>query len=196
VQWGPWADVGMAGGRSLARRLSAAGVHALGAQEALRHLLAELPDLPPCVGWARIDWRAAAVPDRSLFAALAPAPTRTAAVRAFDGPAIAGLAPERARHALEPHLLALVGEVLRLDAAACDALAHGFGRRTLADLGFDSLSTVQWRERLARHTGVALPLARLHGGAAVSEVAAALHDCLRVNALVAPDDRGTLQALL
>ncbi|WP_431042205.1 type I polyketide synthase [Streptomyces sp. P1-3] len=161
LAWGLWAGEGaMTGdlGEADLRRLSRSGVAAMTAEEGLALFDLSVADPAPVLAAARLDLSALdAATAPAILRDLAPAPRAAAAAPPKD------LAAElRARLARAPrhehrHLLL---EAVRAEVAA--VLGHtGHDRvtadRRFQDLGFDSLTAVELRNRLAAATGVKLP---------------------------------------
>ncbi|MFH8813509.1 SDR family NAD(P)-dependent oxidoreductase, partial [Streptomyces hygroscopicus] len=164
VAWGPWAEGGMAAAAEdhLRRR----GLRTLRPRLAVDALW-DAPGGPACVVVADVDWERFA----PGFTALRPSPLiadlpevrrtveDTAAVAPDpSGPTLA----ERLARAPEPERDQLVLDLVREHAAA--ALGHPSARtvdpdRAFRDLGFDSLTAVDFRNRLVAATGLRLPAA-------------------------------------
>ncbi|MET8912650.1 type I polyketide synthase, partial [Micromonospora sp. NPDC004551] len=163
VAWGPWADGGMAtdeARRELARR----GLRAMSPADALHALRVAVGRGGAGLTVADVDWATfapayASTRPRPLLADLPEA--RAAALPAGDAPADGGAA-------LRERLLALPREeqdrhltdLVRAEAAA--VLGHAGPervkpRRAFKELGFDSLTAVELRNRLNRVTGLSLP---------------------------------------
>ncbi|WP_203831214.1 type I polyketide synthase [Actinoplanes palleronii] len=158
VAWGPWARVGMAAAEETAGQLRRHGLTPLDPARALAVLASAVGAGEDQVTVADVRWDDflplfTASRARPLFALLpeatpaaAPAPTSGLAAR------LAGLTPaDRQRTVLD---------LVRADVAA--VLGHaGAGSvapdRAFKDLGFDSLTAVELRNRLRTATGVALP---------------------------------------
>jgi acyl transferase domain-containing protein len=160
VAWGPWAGEGMTAGVS--ERLRRAGARAMPVEPALAGLGAALEHGDACVMLADMDWERVVAGDElaggaEMLCELAQAREALAARRAQEQTAgglaasVAGLGErERARAVLE---------LVRSEVAA--VLGHPSpdavpSRRTFKDLGFDSLSAVRLRNRLAAVSGLRL----------------------------------------
>ncbi|MQY09721.1 type I polyketide synthase [Actinomadura macrotermitis] len=157
LAWGPWAD-GMAGTLSEVerRRLARTGMVPLATAEGLALFDAAAAVEEPALVPVRLDraaLRASAEPP-AMLRGLVPARTRRVA-----GTGSAEL--RRRLAALDPadRVAALI-EVVRAQAAAvlqhddADAIDPD---RAFRDLGFDSLTAIELRDRLARTTGLRLP---------------------------------------
>ncbi|WP_431977818.1 SDR family NAD(P)-dependent oxidoreductase, partial [Micromonospora haikouensis] len=164
VAWGPWADGGMAtddAQRELARR----GLRAMSPADAVHALRVAVGRGRACLTVADVDWATfapayASVRPRPLLADL---PEARSAERPDDD-----AAPADGGQALRDRLLALprdeqdrhLTDLVRAEAAA--VLGHPGPervkpRRAFKDLGFDSLTAVELRNRLTRATGLPLP---------------------------------------
>ncbi|MFH8387789.1 SDR family NAD(P)-dependent oxidoreductase, partial [Kitasatospora sp. NPDC018058] len=159
VAWGPWADGGMAAG-PLAERLRREGLPPMEPRLALAALRRtvereETGVLVADAEWDRFAAAFAAVRPSPLLAELAPVRTRTREEREVDG-ALAerlGALPPQEREA------ALL-DVVRSQVAA--VLGHRTPgtvepERAFKEMGFDSLSAVDLRNRLERALGSRLP---------------------------------------
>ncbi|WP_279498116.1 type I polyketide synthase [Actinomadura rubrisoli] len=161
VAWGLWAEESaMTGdlGEADLRRMARTGITALSAAEGLGLFDAALAAGVPAVAAARIDLRAMdAETAPALLRTLAPASRRTAAGRAKTPAADLRRRLERAPRHERGHLLL---EAVRAEVAA--VLGYATSDRVTADrqfqdLGFDSLTAVELRNRLIAATGVKLP---------------------------------------
>ncbi|MEU9336960.1 type I polyketide synthase [Streptomyces sp. NPDC048290] len=156
LSWGLWAGDGIAGpdgSRLIARR----GLLPMAPEDALRALRRALDGDETHVVVCRADWAAlAALRAHPLLEALVPAPPETAPQAVPQ----AGLAAElaAARDGQERRRLLLrfvrtqVAEVQGGRAADAVDVHRGFKAQ-----GFDSLTTVELRNRINRHTGLTLP---------------------------------------
>ncbi|WP_405812824.1 SDR family NAD(P)-dependent oxidoreductase [Streptomyces sp. NBC_01390] len=161
VAWGAWAGGGMVDD-AIADRLRRLGISPMEPTAAVRAMTAALADRDELCVVADVDWQRyrEAVGLRStallssLPSAVAPGP-RTPERAEPDGRVggqLAALpAAERSRH-ITDLVRAHAATVLRHSAA--DAIAPG---RAFAELGFDSLTAVELRNRLGAATGLRLP---------------------------------------
>ncbi|MGX7825874.1 type I polyketide synthase [Actinokineospora sp. 24-640] len=153
VAWGPWADAGMAVEDGAADYLGRRGLAGMRPDLALAALDDAVDAGETCVAVADVRWERFAAaftavrPSPLLSDLVAPAPTPAAPVGLFAG------LPEAAR----PGALL---DLVRTQAAA--VLGHPDGTavdsaRAFTDLGFDSLTALDLRDRLAAATGLTLP---------------------------------------
>ncbi|SFW75659.1 type I polyketide synthase [Amycolatopsis australiensis] len=158
VAWGPWAGGGMIA-ESLHDVLARRGVPVIAPDLALAALGQALDHDETFVALAEIDWPVFA----DVFSAVRPSPllAEQPAVKRLReaAPATAGWAARLAGHT-GPEREKLVSALVRQQVAA--ALGHDGPetvdvRRAFKDLGFDSLTAVELRNRLAAATGLKLP---------------------------------------
>ncbi|GAA2914324.1 hypothetical protein Acy02nite_87190 [Actinoplanes cyaneus] len=152
IAWGPWARIGMAADEQVADLLRRRGLTPMAPERALEAMSVAVGAGDVCVTVADVDWKRfvpvfSAARHRPLFAELAPAPE-------LPVPAANDLGeldpPERARRLLR---------LVRDEVAA--VLGHTSGNavpagRAFTELGFDSLTAVQLRDRLLSATGLPL----------------------------------------
>ncbi|MEU6950648.1 beta-ketoacyl reductase [Streptomyces sp. NPDC046316] len=167
LAWGPWAGEGMAAaglggaGGDAAAYLARRGLTAMAPETALRALSDALGAQDTCVTVADVDW------SRFLpaFTAGRPAPLfapltggdvgeEQAAEEGLTAYAVglAGFSPARRERALLDLVRRQVADVLGHQGVDGIAARSGF-----ADLGFDSLTAVEIRGRIAAATGLGLP---------------------------------------
>ncbi|MFC7466563.1 beta-ketoacyl synthase N-terminal-like domain-containing protein [Actinomadura keratinilytica] len=163
VAWGPWADAGMATADVLADRMSHDGLAPMDPDTAVAALRAAVAEGAPHATVLDVDWRSYAsamtaarpsplvgdLPEvrRALEAAAASAPD-THALR----DRLRGLAPAEQDRLLTDLVRAEVATALRHSSPeAVDV------NRAFKDLGFDSLTAVEVRNRITAATDVKLP---------------------------------------
>nr|WP_229903197.1 type I polyketide synthase [Amycolatopsis bullii] len=152
LAWGRWHD-GM-GARPGAARSAA---DALSAEEGLDLFDAAVVLDRSLVVAARLDVPADRYAAHPLWRGRTPARPRSA-----DGPATAATAARRLAEAPPGERIELLAELVRAEAAAvlghvrADAVEMG---RAFTDLGFDSLTALEFRNRLGEVTGLRLPAA-------------------------------------
>nr|AJW65409.1 type I modular polyketide synthase [Nocardiopsis sp. CMB-M0232] len=160
LAWGPWAEHGMAAalGEVDRARVARSGLTPLTEEEGLRLLDTALRCQDPFTIAARLD-PAALGGAGPLWSSLAPAPGRRTAVANAAGTSATGLLDRLG--ALPPQeRLRTLEDLVRAEAAA--VLGHsGPGAldrdRPFRELGFDSLTAVELRNRLNTLTGLRLP---------------------------------------
>ncbi|WP_410671458.1 SDR family NAD(P)-dependent oxidoreductase [Amycolatopsis sp. cmx-4-68] len=161
LAWGLWADAGMGGTLDEAdlARMAASGVAALSTEDGLRLFDAALASGTAELVPVRLELdalRAQAAVSGSvqpLLRGLVRVPARRAAAAAVPGSLAARLAATDDRDAL-------VLEVVRAEVAGVlgHATPDAIGARTaFTELGFDSLTAVELRNRLTAATGLRLP---------------------------------------
>ncbi|MFF7460053.1 SDR family NAD(P)-dependent oxidoreductase [Streptomyces tricolor] len=164
VAWGAWAGGGMADADEVRRRLDRDGLLPMDPDRALTALAREIAAGDPAVVLADVDWARLAP---SLHAVrpsplISTVPEARQAVAPEPGTATGEPDPGRRLAALPDGERARVLLDLVRDAIAA-VLGYGTPAavdttRGLVDLGFDSLTAVELRNRLARATGLTLPL--------------------------------------
>ena len=195
VGWGPWADKGMAARTGIADRLSAAGFTPMSATAALGSLERLLAAGDGYAGLARVDWaRFAATAGRiEPFTALddllpvAAAGDTAASTRAGELLPVLLEDPATAQELVLDELLDRLAAVLQLTGAERDRLRPAFGQVRLNELGLDSLSTVQLRNRLLADFHTDVPPDLLFGGGTAADVAALICRQLTLRVVVADD---------
>ncbi|MGC3003777.1 type I polyketide synthase, partial [Streptomyces sp. G35A] len=177
IGWGTWAGGGMVG-EDVAERLRRDGVPPMDPELAVASLQKALDQDEEFLIVADVDWKLITA---RAFAALRELPeTRAAADRAaqqetapVDGPPLverlAALAPAERRAALLMEIRTQAAAVLGHDDAA--AVPEG---RAFRDLGFDSLTSVELRNRFAEATGLRLPVTLVFDHPSASALAAHL----------------------
>ncbi|MCC3775995.1 type I polyketide synthase, partial [Streptomyces sp. UNOB3_S3] len=163
LAWGPWAEAGMATHEAVADRLRQSGLRFLAPAAALAELRRAVVQQDVTVTVADIDWeryhpvftsvRPSVLFDELPDVRVLSAPARAAADSApeFAG-RLSGL-DEAAQERLLTDLVRAEAAVV-LGHASAEAVD---GRRAFRDAGFDSLTAVELRKRLAGVTGLALP---------------------------------------
>ncbi|MYS28443.1 hypothetical protein GTW38_16185, partial [Streptomyces sp. SID7804] len=163
VAWGPWAEIGMAHAHhSVSDTLERSGLRLLPPATAMTELRRAVVQQDTAVTVADVDWdryhpvftavRASRLFDEidTVRALTAPADT-TAAVSELAGRLRALTGEEQER---------LLLDLVRSEAAVVLGHTSAEGvpaRRAFRDAGFDSLTAVELRKRLAALTGLALP---------------------------------------
>ncbi|MCC7362008.1 MAG: SDR family NAD(P)-dependent oxidoreductase, partial [Anaerolineales bacterium] len=156
LNWGPWAEVGLAAAQAnRGQRLAARGVAGLSTEAALRALSRALAAERPQVGalsfdlrqWQRFYPQAAGL---SFLSELTPPPADHPPGLDVRGRLLA-LPPGRQRRLLlETLLIERLCQILRLDVSQFDR------RKPLGDFGFDSLMALELRNVLEAGLGVPL----------------------------------------
>ncbi|MDJ0460162.1 type I polyketide synthase [Streptomyces sp. H27-C3] len=167
LAWGPWADSGMAGTSEVADSLRRRGLEPLAAESAIKALDRAVGRGATAVTIADVDWARFAptftVGRPSPFLGELPEVREATAAPSgrSDEAADTATALRRALAQADPaERDRTLMELVRAEAAAVlghpgpEAVEPG---RAFRDLGFDSLTAVELRNRLIRATGLALP---------------------------------------
>jgi acyl transferase domain-containing protein/acyl carrier protein len=186
LAWGTWAEVGLAGGAEWEERLRGTGMGRMAPPDALAVLRQALDEDLTFLVVADVDWsRYAAVctEGRSgrVLAALPDAQPSTAVTRSTqpdDEQPQDGFAATLADRSPAERAQALV-DLVRTQAAAALGLAEPEAvelDRALRDMGFDSLTAVDLRNRLNTVTGLRLPVTVVFDHATAGRLARHLTD--------------------
>jgi acyl transferase domain-containing protein len=169
VAWGPWAGSGMAEGDT-GEHLRRLGVHEMGVERATRALVQALAHHEVTLTVADIDWERfapafAAARRRPLLEGV-PEAARALHPPADAGPGDGGAGPagtelgRRLAGLAEDEATQAVVDLVRVEVAAVLAYAapgEVDAGRAFKDLGFDSVTAVELRNRLGAVTGLRLP---------------------------------------
>ncbi|QTZ95655.1 type I polyketide synthase [Streptomyces auratus] len=181
IAWGAWGGGGLVG-EELAERLRREGVPPMDPDLAVSALQSALDEDETFLVVADVDWhkatarQVAAVSELPEVQASAGAGADEAAVRGDAAPLLARLrdrAPAERRAALLDDVRAAAAAVLGFDRP--DALPAD---RAFRDLGYDSLTAVELRNRLAEATGMRLPVTLVFDHPTATALTAFLHDGL------------------
>jgi acyl carrier protein len=157
IAWGPWADLGMTARISAQsrQRMAEVGLVPIAPADGLKAFGLLLQAELPLVAAMRVDWAqlAAVLPPAPLWAELARASSSTDSRPSTIMEQLRSLPPADARERLVEHLRGEVAAVL-----AWKSSARIGPRQKFFDLGMDSLTSVELRQRLERSLGCALPL--------------------------------------
>ena len=153
INWGAWSDIGAAADRAISDRVRTKGVGTIAPSQGLIVLERLLTGSSPQVAILPIDWSRQSDP-RPLFADLQPAMHPPARPQPESSELVRQLAASpsrRRRDLLVDHVRAELTKVLGLG-------AEQLGRREgFMELGMDSLTSVELRNRLQKSLGCTLP---------------------------------------
>ncbi|MBE1533916.1 type I polyketide synthase [Actinomadura algeriensis] len=179
IDWGPWADIGLAARPDRGGRLDDRGLPSMTPDEGFAAFAAELDRaLDGASGQVTISRFDAAAWARGLPAAargsllrdlLAEPADGGSAGTSGDGPGfreqVLAAAPEQRPALLAEHVSRQVARITRTDPTLLDT------ERPVASMGLDSLMAMEMRQALESTTGVAVPTSRLLNGITISEIA-------------------------
>ncbi|MEQ8765883.1 MAG: SDR family NAD(P)-dependent oxidoreductase [Planctomycetota bacterium] len=178
IQWGPWADGGMATRSADAQHtFERLGIRPLPPSRALATLETLLArgesgtTLVLDVDWQQLGDALPTLPPIPRLTGVAPA-VAARRVQSEELDLLADLSEEQRIAELETRLARRVASVLGLPVNELDR------RAAFVDLGLDSLMALQLRNRLQADWGIAIPMARLLAGESVHETAHNLHALL------------------
>ena len=194
INWGPWAEVGMAAGLAEhdQRRWKRRGLRFIGPDEGVRLFERLLGARTAQVAVMPTDWRKFDEEREGGTPLLAELTGQTAHARegtpvaAAPQPALAAQLAAVAQHARREVVLAHVEHQVR----QVLALEAGFAidpNRGLGDIGMDSLMALELRNRLQRSVGHALPATLTFDRPTVAALASHLSDLLGVDATTAAE---------
>jgi acyl carrier protein len=152
INWSAWAEVGAAAERKIAERIKMKGIGAIAPLQGLQALELLLSQSSSQVGVIPIEWpafmgEAASIPFFSDFKPAASAPKPPEFLHEY-----AAAASHRRPGLLLAHVRSQVATVLGLSPSKAIDLQHGF-----FELGMDSLTAVELRNRLQASLGCTLP---------------------------------------
>jgi acyl transferase domain-containing protein/acyl carrier protein len=188
INWGPWADVGLAAARvNRGQRLALAGVGSIAPAQGMRILGRLLRGRRAQVGVLPLNLRQW----RQSYPQLAETPLLSGILQHEGGleegqaepnamrAALVASAPSERIALLEAHLQDQMSRVVRLPAAQLDS------RTSFKNLGLDSLMALELRNRLEASLGLTLPVTMVFGYPTVTALAAHLMTRLQL-----PGDAG------
>jgi acyl carrier protein len=157
IAWGPWADLGMTAkmDQRSRNRMAEAGLIPIAAPDGLRALELLISAEMPLVAAMHVDWArlATVLPPTPLWSDLARSSSSAGSGPSTLTDQLRDLPAADARVRLVEHLRGEVAAVLAWESSAQIGL-----RQKFFDLGMDSLTSVELRQRLERSLGCSLPL--------------------------------------
>jgi len=174
INWGPWAEVGMAALQALGGQHAAAGMVALSPAEGVELMELLLDEQPVQTMAAHIEWErltraappGAQPPLLSDLLAVEARDTDSAAGKSSFVTEVLLVAPlEEHRGLLETHLQTLAAAVMRLDRERLPVA------QPLNTLGIDSIMAVELQSKIQGSLGVAISVADLLRGLSVADLA-------------------------
>jgi acyl transferase domain-containing protein/acyl-CoA synthetase (AMP-forming)/AMP-acid ligase II/thioesterase domain-containing protein/acyl carrier protein len=201
INWGPWAEVGMASKRERAERLARKGIGSIPPETGLeifgrllRQDSAQVGVLP--LDWSQLFQHYPELGDAPLLAELKR--TELGAASEVEGTGendrrvretILAAAPSERLRLIETFLAAQVSGVIGLSADRIEA------QQSLNSLGIDSLMSIELKNRIEAELGVVIPVVKLLEGPTIaefSELLSSLVGALPVSASVPAQDRRTV----
>lgn len=176
INWGAWGEVGMLTKHQLGERWSNKGVESFAPKQGLQVLEQLLGEAPVQVGVAAINWshfleRQLTIKpfftDFSVEIQRLHGQSRvlTQDRRDFLHNTLVSYPPVERQQLLESRLQELVAKVLGFSAAKLDRL------ESLTNLGLDSLTAIELKNRINNEMGVHLPVIKIMEGASISSLA-------------------------
>ncbi|HEY2062644.1 MAG TPA: SDR family NAD(P)-dependent oxidoreductase, partial [Amycolatopsis sp.] len=161
IAWGPWADAGMATDQAVSDDLARRGLTFLSPATAMAELRRAVAQEDVTVTVADVDWERY----YPIFTSLRPSPLlgdlpEARAALAAEPDAAGSEFAIRLRAMAEPEQRRVLLDLVRTEAAV--VLGHASAesvteRQSFRDAGFDSMTAVELRKRLAKATGLTLP---------------------------------------
>ncbi|HSR49831.1 MAG TPA: SDR family NAD(P)-dependent oxidoreductase, partial [Acidobacteriota bacterium] len=204
INWGAWGGGGLPEQPQVRERLRRSGVVLLDPQEALDGLEAAMHSTAPQIGVLRMDWSAFTASNpasRPLVEHLAgrksrPRPPRAASdgshPRNHAAPNGAQPSPPHLNgadgHNVEDYLRQQASQVLGLDPSGLDL------GQPLADLGFDSLMSIELRNRIESDLGVRVPIVHFFRRPAIADLAERIQEHSNQGGPPPPTRQGEAQA--
>jgi acyl transferase domain-containing protein/aryl carrier-like protein len=186
INWGPWAEIGLAVRPDRGGRLALRGLGSFTpsrAFEVLEKLLKERPAQAAVMHFDLQQWSQSNPPAResSLLSSLAresatAAAPQTATKSAFGREAVLAAEPHERQTLLETYLREQLARVLGLSPSKLDV------RQPLNRLGLDSLMAVELKNRIELDIGVLIPMVRLLQGPSLAQIAGQLAEQLEAGA--------------
>ncbi len=172
INWGPWAEAGMAATRSESRSapLGCPGHHAHSHRHRLPPARANCstrsPRKPPCCRSTGLQW-VKAFPQSLADAVVQTGHHRQSAsgYRGADRPLILAVEPSQRRERLESYLREQVAHVLRIPAEQLDV------QQPLKAVGLDSLMAIELKNLVEQNLAVEIPAAKLLEGPTIAQLA-------------------------
>jgi acyl carrier protein len=184
INWGPWAEIGLAVRPDRGGRLALRGIESFApsrAFEVLEKLLTERPAQAAVMHFDLQQWSDFNPPARgsSLLSELAreaaaPAAPSRVAKNGLCRETVLAAAPHERSALLETYLREQLGRVLGRSPAKLDVL------QPLNRLGLDSLMAVELKNRIEIDIGVLIPMVRLLQGPSLAQIAAQLAERLEI----------------
>jgi acyl transferase domain-containing protein/acyl carrier protein len=184
INWGPWAEVGMAARDGVAARLAATGMTAIEPElgleilgraiESGRARLGVLPVEP--AAWQRFAPNGEAPPYLAPMIRAASGAARSAApnaiASALDRSALLAAPTSDWQPILENQLRDQAARVLKMAPASLDV------EQSLSHLGIDSLMAIELKNRIEADLGIAIPMVKFLEGPSVRDLSAFLAEQL------------------
>jgi short-subunit dehydrogenase/acyl carrier protein len=188
INWGPWAEVGMAAAQhQMDERMKLVGVRALAPQAALQVLEQLLPQPVAQIGVVDINWRRfqpGATPP-PLLAGLIQRASAQGPERSHFREVLRAAASEERQPMLEDYLRQRLAQVLRAAPSGIDV------EQPWSNLGIDSLMAIELRTKIQTDLRVVVPIAQVLQGPTLRRMAALLLEQLTTHWLAeAPPSDG------
>lgn len=200
INWGPWAEVGLATAAEQVRHLTHHGVEAMTVADGLR-MLSHVLRLPvPQVAVLRVDWTQwqNGLPPGTRAPMYTDVLSESASESAADHPGTPHASREALRRAGPQERQRLLETYLR--DRACDKLGLAPERldldRPLDQLGVDSLIATELRTQIERELGILVPVVELLEGPTVTGLAGRLRERVGNTDSLAPDPPPAVDTLV
>ncbi|MES2948752.1 MAG: type I polyketide synthase [Pseudomonadota bacterium] len=193
INWGAWAQTGMAANRNLLEHFEHEGVQGIETHIGLQALAAVLAPDATQIGVSKIDWTRykeanprtlpytwlteVGVNGNTAVSSSATYLRKLSDLSTYDADTV--------RDLVSKYLFHSAVRVLRLDVARQTDLQPAFLHAQLNALGFDSLMAVELRNRIAAEIAVDVPIRYFIGNATVEEMVALLHQQMLLKQMTA-----------
>ncbi|GGJ42830.1 type I polyketide synthase [Deinococcus roseus] len=186
INWGPWADTGMAARRKLLAQFALRGVQGLTTPQALQVFGSALHSGMPQLGLANIDWVQYRKNTAGRFDSLLSGMPGEAGTTEPPRTDPMQLSPDEAKSHILQEVFRTTTGILQLNSRQQNELHPTFAHIPLSTLGLDSLLALELRNRLLSSLQVDVPLQHFMGGLTAAEISDLIYSHWLLKQLAAP----------